>query len=646
MKKSKKIILGISIIFILYFIATPSILVNKSYAAVNIGEAVQAIMDVAGGILLYPMQLMILGVALAIQFALSGVITISTFFTGVGNGAVEDTTLKWLGFEEIIFYNVDAEWGALNFLSVDFFGVTDKPAAFLDLTTRISILYVYFRNIAIAALLVVLVYVAIRMILASTGEAKSKYKVMLKDWTVALCLCFLIHYIMAAIVHFNDSIVTLLYGIKGIIASTDSKILIGTLAENPMAKLMGACMIPGITGFLYSVAYLILVIFIIRYFIIYVNRLITMVFLTVMGPLLAIMYPIEKIHGGNAKAFNTWLKDYIFNVITQIFDVIIYIVVIDLALALMFDAPLLGLCLIFSTFSLRKWIGKVFGLDQASTIGNAGAAIGVAMGAMALGGAVGGKLAKFGGKALAKKNPEFGKKLNALTDSKLMSILANFNPIALASGKSSVEFAKKAAKGGKASSFWHFMSRATDRKNMALPVGAIALAIAAGNKDDGKLADIAKSAAGGAKAVGLDGADIAAITSQAFARMGSYDARKYYDNNSEESKMVRECIIRVNQENMTDMQKADLNVVLTAVASGQEVPRHIDNPASNNIFNAVQAVRQSFIAQGANDVEANAMTAAIFNKQREIANDPTKGGNPGNDNLKALKLPDAVNPVG
>ena len=45
---------------------------------------------------------------------------------------------------------------------------------------------------------------------------------------------------------------------------------------------------------------------------IYIKRAITVAFLTLMAPLVAITYPIDKINDGQAQAFDRWLKEYIF----------------------------------------------------------------------------------------------------------------------------------------------------------------------------------------------------------------------------------------------------------------------------------------------------------------------------------------------
>ena len=66
-----------------------------------------------------------------------------------------------------------------------------------DLRPLIASWYKTFRNIAAIGLLSVLAYTAIRILISSTASDKAKYKNMLKDWLVAFCLLFFMHYIMS-----------------------------------------------------------------------------------------------------------------------------------------------------------------------------------------------------------------------------------------------------------------------------------------------------------------------------------------------------------------------------------------------------------------------------------------------------------------
>ena len=57
--------------------------------------------------------------------------------------------------------------------------------------------YNILRDISIVGMLSILVYVGIRIMLSSTAGDKAKYKQLLVDWVVAICLLFLMQYIMS-----------------------------------------------------------------------------------------------------------------------------------------------------------------------------------------------------------------------------------------------------------------------------------------------------------------------------------------------------------------------------------------------------------------------------------------------------------------
>lgn len=66
-----------------------------------------------------------------------------------------------------------------------------------ELRTIVANWYNILRDIALVALLSVLVFVGIKILISSTSGEKAKYKQMLVDWLVAMCLLFLMQYIMS-----------------------------------------------------------------------------------------------------------------------------------------------------------------------------------------------------------------------------------------------------------------------------------------------------------------------------------------------------------------------------------------------------------------------------------------------------------------
>ena len=61
----------------------------------------------------------------------------------------------------------------------------------------------------------------------------------------------------------------------------------------------------------YAFAFVILVWYTIFFVYTYLKRIIYLAFLTVIAPLVAMTYPIDKINDGKAQAFDMWFKEYI-----------------------------------------------------------------------------------------------------------------------------------------------------------------------------------------------------------------------------------------------------------------------------------------------------------------------------------------------
>lgn len=79
-----------------------------------------------------------------------------------------------------------------------------------DLRVQISKWYVLIRNLSAAALFCVLIYVGIRMVLSSVSEERAKYKKMMVNWVVAICLVFFLHYIMSIIMFTTEKLVEII----------------------------------------------------------------------------------------------------------------------------------------------------------------------------------------------------------------------------------------------------------------------------------------------------------------------------------------------------------------------------------------------------------------------------------------------------
>ena len=251
--------------------------------------------------------------------------------------------------------------------------------------------YVALRNLAIVGMLIILLYVGIRIIVSSTASDKAKYKEFLKDWLIALCLLFTLHYIMTFTVTVVNSITEAIAGenpgkgtnnIPVIVVDGDADAAKNATAEN--AKFKFNTDIMGYARFLvqyddlgtkvlYFVIFIAMVIYTVMFTITYLKRSLTMAFLTMIAPLIALTYPIDKIGDGSAQGFNSWLKEYVYNALIQPFHLIIYTVfagsaVVDLSA----DNPIYAIIVLAFISQSEKMLRKFFGFDKASSAGSLG----------------------------------------------------------------------------------------------------------------------------------------------------------------------------------------------------------------------------------------------------------------------------------
>lgn len=120
----------------------------------------------------------------------------------------------------------------------------------------------------------------------------------------------------------------------------------------------------------YSILYLVLVIETIMFAFTYLKRVLQMSFLTMVAPIVAIMYPVDKIGDGKAQAFNTWFKDYLFNVLIQPMHLLLYTIFIVAASELTSRNIIYALGVYGFMIPSEKYFKKILGFEKGGS--NAG----------------------------------------------------------------------------------------------------------------------------------------------------------------------------------------------------------------------------------------------------------------------------------
>lgn len=249
------------------------------------------------------------------------------------------------------------------------------------LKDHISGWYLALRTVALVGLLSVLVYIGIRIILSSTSaQDKAKYKNMLKDWLVAICIIFVLHYVMAFMLNFTGELNNI---IKNNVTSisqngntTDDLMnnireKVGDIDKNTTSEMAG-----------YTVMYLALVILTGVFTVQYLKRVIFMAFLTMIAPMIALTYPLDKIKDSKAQAFSYWLKEYIFNCLIQPVHLLLYTIFVTNAIDFATDSNpnfLYAIVALAFLVPAEKFVKDMFGMKSNSPTGQLGAAAGGAM---------------------------------------------------------------------------------------------------------------------------------------------------------------------------------------------------------------------------------------------------------------------------
>ena len=104
----------------------------------------------------------------------------------------------------------------------------------------------------------------------------------------------------------------------------------------------------------------------------YLKRVIWLAFLTMIAPLIAVMYPVDKIGDGKAQTFNMWFKEYLFNSLIQPLHLLLYTIFLGVSMELMASNVIYAIVAYAFLIPAEKFFKKMFGFDKASTPGGLG----------------------------------------------------------------------------------------------------------------------------------------------------------------------------------------------------------------------------------------------------------------------------------
>ena len=267
-----------------------------------------------------------------------------------------------------------------------------------QLRDTVATWYVALRNIAIVGLLSALLYIGIRIVISSSAGDKAKYKQFFVDWVVALCLIFFLHYIMAFTMTMSETVTDVLAGdrtnqgrIKGDRTNQgrikEVNIRLTETDGTTTFKDAGTevCFSSNFTGVArmkadyqggtlkigYSILYIALTVYTVYFAFVYLKRLLMLAFFTMIAPLVALTYPLDKIRDGKAQAFNYWFKEYMFYALLQPMHMLLYTVFVSSALSVAANNLLYAIVALAFIVPAEKIVKQMFGIkgNTESTLG-------------------------------------------------------------------------------------------------------------------------------------------------------------------------------------------------------------------------------------------------------------------------------------
>lgn len=254
--------------------------------------------------------------------------------------------------------------------------------------------YVAIRMISIIGLLSVLVYLSIRMMLSGVAADKAKYKKMLMSWVVAMCLLFFLHYLMSFIMTLSETITSFV----STAGDTAINVNVGNGETEFSTNMIGLARFQvqhtdAMFKIAYMVIYIMMVFYTLKFTWVYLKRMVSMAFLTLIAPLIALTYPIDKAGDGKAQGFDMWIKEYLYNALVQPLHCLLYVIFATATIQLSKTNPLIAVMIFPLMGYAEKFLKSLLGFTKAS--GGTVPSMAGAVGAHALGTMVG-NLAKRG----------------------------------------------------------------------------------------------------------------------------------------------------------------------------------------------------------------------------------------------------------
>ena len=221
--------------------------------------------------------------------------------------------------------------------------------------------YTGVRNISAVIILVLLLYTGLRMaiLLATDGGASpkqmAKYKQMLIDWTISICLIYILHILMITIIYASNLFVSMI--VKATSGAIDTNI-----ETQIIDKTINGLFKNGTTAnhpVYFFIVYCMLTYYEVKFFVVYLLRTFKIYFYVVISPLVCATYSLDKMRDGTAQAFQNWWIEFLTEVIKQPVQLLIFSIFVLSADEIFASQPLLFVILLGLISNIERIVNEV-----------------------------------------------------------------------------------------------------------------------------------------------------------------------------------------------------------------------------------------------------------------------------------------------
>ena len=327
-----------------------------------------------------------------------------------------------------------AVYNRMEKVDIDFFDGDTNASGDTSLTKPlkntmkpvVNAFYSLFRKLAIVVLLVILVYVGVKLLLTSTAEKKANYQSVLMCWVMGVLLLVFFPYVMKYTIQINGALCTWIGGSSEIAQKPIKEKAPATYGKDTFVTRMlqggeddikngeNAMMYIRKYGRLHLDLPLLIVYFImigqlLAILIMYYKRVFMLAFLIAVFPLVAMIYPLNKMGDVKMNPFGTWFKEFAVNVFVQSFHAATYRVVVTVGITSYVESGnwlFMILCILF-LFQGEKIIRAIFNAKSSMN----------SIGDMAMAGALAMNIAKSAGNLVPDLSKKKGDKDDDINDS-------------------------------------------------------------------------------------------------------------------------------------------------------------------------------------------------------------------------------------